>query len=141
MGARNRGQSVLKRLCKLVKVLALGARPPRDGLDSRKHVIDAMLKLVTEHFLPERSPCQFPLDTHSVDSGSQKIGVVLKEIDIVLLEFAELTRVNLQHTERAVLAANHNINGAPDAMLDQELGYFEPTLPLGIFRDHWLVRV
>src|SRR6478609_6158232 len=89
MSARNRSQSVLKSFCKLVKVLALGARPPRDGLDSRQHVIDAMLKLVTEHFLPERPLRQFSLDPHSVDSRSQQIGVVLKKIDIVLLEFPE----------------------------------------------------
>src|SRR3954469_12146777 len=99
MSARNCSQSVLKGICKLVKVLALGARPPRDGLDSRQHVIDAMLKLVTEHFLPERSLRQFSLDPHSVDSRSQQIGVVLKKIDIVLLEFPELPRVNFQHTD------------------------------------------
>jgi hypothetical protein len=100
-----------------------------------------MLKLVTEHFLPERSLRQFSLDPHSVDSRSQQIGVVLKKIDVVLLEFPELPRVNFQHTEWAVLAANNNIDGAPDAMLDQELGNFEPNLPLGIFGDHRLVRV
>src|SRR6476659_2129100 len=141
MSARNCSQSVLKGICKLVKVLALGARPPRDGLDSRQHVIDAMLKLVTEHFLPERSLRQFSLDPHSVDSRSQQIGVVLKKIDVVLLEFPELPRVNFQHTEWAVLAATNNIDGALDAMLDQELGNFEPNVPLGIFGDHRLVRV
>jgi hypothetical protein len=141
MSARNRSQSVLKSFCKLVKVLALGARPPRDGLDSRQYVIDAMLKLVTEHFLSERPLRQFSLDSHSVDSRCQQVGVVLKKIDIVLLEFPELPRVHLQHTEWAVLTANNNIDGAPDAMLDQELGNFEPNLPLGIFGNHRLVCV
>src|SRR4029450_7295067 len=81
------------------------------------------------------------LNPHSVDSRSQQIGVVLKKIDVVLLEFPEPPRVNLQHTEWAVLAANNNIDGAPDAMLDQELGNFEPNLPLGIFGNHRVVRV
>src|SRR6478735_6450606 len=141
MSASNRRQSTLKRNCKLLKALAPGARSPRDGMNCRQDVIDAMLKLVTEHFLPERSLRQFSLDPHSVDSRSQQIGVVLKKIDVVLLEFPELPRVNLQHTEWAILAANNNIDGAPDAMLDQELGNFEPNLPLGIFGDHRLVRV
>src|SRR4029453_13888373 len=141
MSARNGSQSVVKSFCELVKVRALGARPPRDGANCRQHVIDAMLKLVTEHFLPEGTLRQFSLDFHSVDSRSQQIGVVLKKIDIVLLEFPELPRVNLQHTEWAVLAANNNIDGAPDAMLDQELRNFEPNLPLCILGNHRLVRV
>src|SRR6478735_5518275 len=105
MSACNRGQSTLKRYCKLVKALAPGACSPRDGINCRENIIDAMLKLVTEHFLPERPLGQFSLDSHSVDSRSQKIGVVLKKIDIVLLEFPKLPRVNLQHTEWAVLTA------------------------------------
>ena len=141
MSACNRSQSTLKCYCKLVKALAPGACSPRDGINCRQDVIDAMLKLVTEHFLPERPLRQFSLDPYSVDSRSQQVGVVLKKIDIVLLEFPELPRVNLQHTEWAVLAANNNIDGAPDAMLDQELGNFEPNLPLGIFGNHRLVRV
>src|ERR1700752_2066766 len=110
MSTRNGSQSVVKSFSELVKALALGARPPRYGLNSRQHVIDAMLKLVTEHFLPERPLRQFSLDPHSVDSRSQKIGVVLKKIDIVLLEFPELPRVDLQHTKWAILAANDNID-------------------------------
>jgi hypothetical protein len=141
MSASNGRQSAFKSFCELVEVLALVARSARDGLDSSQHVIDAMLKLVTEHFLPERPVCQFSLDPHSVDSRSQEIGVILKEIDIVLLEFAKQARVNLQHAEWAVLAANNNIDSAPDAMLDQELGNYKPNFPLGILGDHRLVRV
>src|SRR5689334_5905896 len=141
MSARNRCQSILKSFCKLIKALALGARPPRDGLDSRQHVIDAMLKLMTEHFLPERPLRQFSLDPYSINSRSQEIGVVLKKIDIVLLEFPELPRVNLQHTEWAVLATNDNIDGTPDAVLDQEFWNSESNLTLGVFGDHGLVRV
>ncbi len=95
MSARNRSQSVVKRFCKLVKALALGARPPRDGMNCRQHVIDAMLKLVTEHFLPERPLRQFSLDSHSVDSRSQQIGVVLKKSIMRLLDSVWVSPVSL----------------------------------------------
>jgi hypothetical protein len=141
MGARNGSQSVVKSFCELVKAMAFDACPPRDRANGRQHVVDAMLKLVTKHFLAERPLGQLSLDPHSIDSGRQQIGVVLKKIDVVLLEFPELPRVNLQNTKWAVLAANDNIDGAPDAMLDQEFGNCESNLALGIFGDHRLVRV
>jgi len=48
---------------------------------------DAVLKLMPEHFLPECPRLQLLLGSHPVDSRSQQVGVVLKKIDIVLLEF------------------------------------------------------
>ena len=41
-----------------------------------------MLKLVPKYLLSERPFRQFSLDSHPVDSRRQKIGVVLKKIDI-----------------------------------------------------------
>ena len=98
-----------------------------------------MLELVPEHLLPKRPLRQFSLDFHAINGRSQDIGVILEKVDIVLRELPLLPRIDLQDTERSIIAANNNVYGAPHAMFDQQLRNLETFLACGVLSDHRLV--
>jgi hypothetical protein len=91
-----------------------------------------MLKLTNPDLFMVGTLCQIPLSIHAIDRDSEEIGVILEKIDIVLVEMARFARVNLKHPKWLIIAADHDVHGALDAVLPQELGYVEPVFGVDV---------
>ena len=76
--------------------------------------------------------CQIPLSIHAIDGNSEKIGVILQKIDIVLFEMARFAGVNLKHPKWLIIAANNDVYRALDSVLHQKLGYAESVFSIDV---------
>src|SRR5690242_498282 len=94
-----------------------------------------MLKLVTERPLTFRALRQVGVNRRAPNRCGQQVSVVLQKIDIILPKAAEVPRINLQDTERPMLTANDDVNGALDPMLFQQHRNLKSGLRRDVFGD------
>jgi hypothetical protein len=77
-------------------------------------------------------------DTLAFDRHAEDVGDAAQEHDVALTELAFGAAIDLEHAERGAFSPEDDIHGAPNAVLDQQLGGAEPVLHLQVVRDHCL---
>ena len=115
---------------------ALQAHETGDDLEA---VLDPMLQLMQQHLLLLRQLGLLPrrlgeaaMRPETVDCRRQQVGIALQEVGVVLGEAARLLTIHLEHAERAIVAADDDVDGAPDAMPAQHVGAAEALVVLQV---------
>ena len=101
--------------------IACRKRPvPRERIERLASSIQRQIETSGESEMPSHRIGEMVMEgLKALDPRGEKIRVILQERDVVRVEIPALPRVHLKDAPRGPLTADHNIDHALDAMLDQ----------------------
>jgi hypothetical protein len=133
--ATERQEPSIERLREILKASRGLYCPPSERPNVQEHVSDAMLQLSDQDARALGRPLELSLGLQAINGGGEQIGEVLEEGDVVLVEVSSLPRVHLENAPGVAVAADHHVDHAPDAMLDEQLRNLEATFARYVGRD------
>src|SRR5262249_45607303 len=110
-------------LAKLVpNVLARGARRVQlqHAGDDLQAVVDPVIDLSHENLLPIECLAKVLFHALALDCHAEDVGDPAQKYDIGFAEFAFGLAVHLENPKRSAVAAEDDVHGAPDAILNEQ---------------------
>ena len=107
--------------------------------DDLEVILDPVLQLVQQHLLLLRHLGLLPrrfgelaVRPEAVDCRRQQVGIALQEVGVVLGEATRLLTIHLEYAKRTIVAADDDVDRAPDAVPVQHLGAAEALVVLQV---------